>query len=100
MEAIESDRRLTPNQKVNALQGLKHELTSILKTKLTPVKPQPKKNIDGDKIDFTLLNKLKSAIVKGDFSLLKVYKEHYKGLASIEDLESLAKASASFFWNS
>lgn len=91
LDAIESDRRLTPNQKVNALQGLKHELTSILKTKLTPVKPQPKKNIDGDKIDFTLLNKLKSAIVKGDFSLLKVYKEHYKGLLEIEDLETLTK---------
>ena len=91
LEAIEADRRLTPNQKVSALQSLKHELTSILKTKLTPEKSKPKKNIDGDKMDFALLNKLKSAIVKGDFSLLKVYKEHYKGLLDIEDLETLAK---------
>ena len=35
-------------------------------------------NIAGYKIDFQLLNKLKSAILKGDFNLLKVYKEHYK----------------------
>ena len=91
LDEIESDRRLSPNQKVNALQGLKHELTKILKTKLTPEKPKAKKNIDEDRMDFALLNKLKSAILKGDFNLLKVYKEHYKGLMDIADLETLSK---------
>ena len=90
---LEADLKMPMKQKAMLLEQYKREYKAIQKMRLDPPKPpQPKKNIDGDKIDFQLLNKLKSAILKGDFNLLKVYKEYYKGLADIEDLESLAKA--------
>ncbi len=90
---LEADTAMPIKQKASLVQQYRREFKAIQKMSLDPPKPpQPKKNIDGDKMDFQLLNKLKSAILKGDFNLLKVYKEHYKGLADIEDLEALAKA--------
>lgn len=90
---LEADLKMPMKQKAMLLEQYRREYKAIQKIKLEPPKlQQSKKNIDGDKIDFQLLNKLKSAILKGDFNLLKVYKEHYKGLTDIEDLETLAKA--------
>ena len=89
---LEADVKMPIKQKAILLEQYRREYKAIQKMRLEPPKQtQSKKNIDGDKIDFQLLNKLKSAILKGDFNLLKVYKEYYKGLADITDLEELAK---------
>ncbi len=93
LDEITSDFSIPAAKRNEMLLSLRREVIELKKKTLEPVKPaKPKKNIDEDKMDFQLLNRLKSAVLKGDFNLLKVYKNYYSGLADIEDLESLAKA--------
>jgi hypothetical protein len=74
LEAIEADKRLTPNQKINALQGLKHELTTLLKAKIAPEKPTKSAKI---------------APKKATKSAKKVTKEPKKSVKAAKEVEAV-----------
>lgn len=89
---LEDNIILSPRQKLNLIEQYRRENLAIDRFgHEQPKKPQSKKNVNGDKLDFLLLNKLKSEIQKGNFNLLKVYKEYYGALADTIDLKELQK---------
>ncbi len=84
-----SQPNLNLEQKQSIVNQLRKEFNLLAKIKSKPEKPK-KVEID-DKTDFQLINKLKSAVSKGDFNLPRIYKEYYSGLNGINNLEELAE---------
>lgn len=65
------------------------KIEQSLRKKTNPVK-KVGKQID-ERIDYQLLNKLKTAIAEDDFNLKKVFTEYYKDLNNIQTIEELNK---------
>lgn len=87
-ETIIADKSLNEQQRFESLLQLQKEAKRIQKNKQPYGQQQVKKTAD-ERIDYTLLNRFKSAINNDDFNLEKVFQDYYKGLEDITSLQEL-----------
>lgn len=82
---------LRDNENLSGLEKYEKlvKIEQSLRKKTNPVQ-KTEKQID-EKIDYQLLNKLKTAITEDNFDLKKVFTEYYKDLNNIQTIEELNK---------
>ena len=87
-EELSTNSSLNRQQKFDEGHRLLKELNKVKKMKFNP--PKITKEVSDDSpYDFVLLNKLKSALLDGNFNFEKIYKKYYSDLYNIKTLEEL-----------
>lgn len=90
LDELNADKSMNRQQKINKANKLKKEYKAIKNSRLNPIEyKMPDKADDG--LDFSLLNKFKTAISEDNFELRKIFKDYYKGLNDVKSLDELAE---------
>lgn len=87
-EEIQNSTAMNLQQKHDGLISIKRELMHLRNPKKTAQTKPAQKPVD-ERIDYSLLNKFKSAIDNNDFNLDRVFKEYYGDLKNITSIEEL-----------
>ena len=88
---IKSDKRLNEQQRRNSLNPILKDLYALKNKKKQKVKPkaeEPTKSID-ERIDYCLLTEFKTALLKDNYNLDKVFLKYYSKLSEITSVKEL-----------
>lgn len=90
MKEIRDDKRMNPQQKYEEAKKLERQFNKIRKNLCTSNQTQQKTpKLADERLDYKLLNELRTALLEDNFDLQKVFEKHYSRLKDIKTIDEL-----------